>query len=129
MDWDLVTADGTRVEVKSAAFLQSWRQERLSTAIFSIAQSSSLDSGISDRDLIKRRADVYVFALLAHKDKTTLNPLDLSQWEFFVVPVGFLDQRKRSQLTITLPSLIKAGFPALRFEEIAGAIPAALTPP
>jgi len=26
-----------------------------------------------------------VFALLAHRDKATIDPLDLSQWQFFVL--------------------------------------------
>jgi len=55
----------------------------------------------------KRQADVYVFALLFHKDKNTGNPLDISQWEFFVLPTKVLDQRERSQYSITLPSLKK----------------------
>ena len=55
----------------------------------------------------KRQADVYVFALLFHKDKETVNPLDISQWEFFVLPTKVLDQRERSQYSITLPSLKK----------------------
>ena len=55
----------------------------------------------------KRQADVYVFALLFHKDKETVNPLDISQWEFFVLPTIVLDERERSQHSITLPSLKK----------------------
>jgi hypothetical protein len=31
---------------------------------------------------IKRHADVYVFALLAHTDKATVDPLSLDQWRF-----------------------------------------------
>ena len=48
---------------------------------------------------------MYVFALLAHTDQRTLDPLDVSQWQFFVVPTVSLDNRKRSQHSITLPSL------------------------
>ncbi len=61
----------------------------------------------STSDLIepRRHADVYVFALLAHREQATLNPLDLSQWEFWAVPTKALDDRKRSQHSITLNSL------------------------
>ena len=39
------------------------------------------------------------------KVKETVNPLDISQWEFFILPTKILDQRERSQHSITLPSL------------------------
>jgi hypothetical protein len=48
---------------------------------------------------------VYVFALLAHQNQATLDPLNLVQWEFYVVPTAVLDARERSQHSITLPSL------------------------
>ena len=46
-----------------------------------------------------------MFALLAHMEKATLDPLDISQWEFFVVPTTVLDSRTRSQHSITLKTL------------------------
>jgi len=42
--------------------------------------------------LSKRQAEVYVFALLAHTDQQTLDPLDLSQWEFYVVKTSEIDR-------------------------------------
>jgi len=36
-----------------------------------------------------------------------VNPLDISQWEFFVLPTKVLDEREQSQHSITLPSLKK----------------------
>ena len=48
---------------------------------------------------------MYGFALLAHKDQATLDPLDVGQWRFFVVPTWKPNKRSRSQHSITLPSL------------------------
>lgn len=53
----------------------------------------------------KRHADVYVFALLAHKEQSTLNPLNLDQWEFYVLTTTQLAEYTRSQHAITLKSL------------------------
>ncbi len=39
----------------------------------------------------KRQADVYVFALLSHRDKATLDPLNVAQWEFYILPAAVLD--------------------------------------
>ena len=41
--WDLTTPDGIRVEVKSAAYLQSWDQQRLSAISFSTRETRAWD--------------------------------------------------------------------------------------
>jgi len=56
-------------------------------------------------DASKRQADAYVFALLAHADQPSLDPLDVAQWEFYVLATTVLDERQRSQHSITLTSL------------------------
>ena len=106
--YDLITQAGVRIEVKSAAYLQSWQQNRLSRISFNVPKTLGWDRETNKfDDEKKRQADVYVFALIFHKDKDTVNPLDISQWEFFVLPTKVLDQRERSQYSITLPSLKK----------------------
>jgi hypothetical protein len=109
VDWaayDLTTADGTRIEVKSAAYIQSWRQKRPSPISFGVRETRAWDreSSTQSKD-VRRQADVYVFALLAHQDQSSIEPLDVSQWDFFAVPTMHLDTRTRSQHSITLKSL------------------------
>lgn len=105
--YDLTGPDGTRIEVKSAAFIQSWHQERLSPITFRVPKTRAWNRESNRQsEEARRQADVYVFAVLAHKDKPTLDPLDVSQWRFFVVPTAKLDNRKRSQHSITLKSLL-----------------------
>jgi len=106
--FDVQTPDRTKIEVKSAAFIQGWRQKTLSRISFGVRKTREW---IKETNLLaneaKRQADVYVFALLAHTDQETLDPLDVAQWEFFVLPTVILDQRERSQHSITLTSLKK----------------------
>ncbi|MET7639549.1 hypothetical protein [Streptomyces sp. NPDC005438] len=85
-EWDSVdirTAEQWRIEVKSAAYLQSWAQLRPSEISFSIAPATGWDAqtGLTSNDVL-RRSDVYVFCLLHHEEKQNLDPLDLSQWTF-----------------------------------------------
>ena len=104
--FDLMTRDGIKVEVKSAAYLQSWHQTKLSSVSFRTPKTRAWDPKTNGHsEVATRHADVYVFALLAHKDKRTVDPLDVSQWNFFVLPTRVLDQRTRSQHSITLPTL------------------------
>lgn len=104
--YDLVTPDGIKVEVKSAAFLQSWHQDRLSSISFRTPKTREWDATTNALSTDSRRqADVYVFALLTHTDKATVDPLDLDQWHFWAVPTSVLDARTRSQHSITLSTL------------------------
>ncbi|WP_327744092.1 hypothetical protein OHO28_22110 [Streptomyces europaeiscabiei] len=108
-EWDTVdirTPEKWRVEVKSSAYLQSWAQSQLSEISFSTAPASGWDAqtGTTSADVL-RRSDVYVFCLLHHQDKQTLDPLDLNQWTFYVLPTRLLDERCPIQKTIRLSSL------------------------
>ena len=104
--YDLYDPRGISIEVKSAAYIQSWKQDRLSTISFNCPKTLAWDPETNRQSTEKRRqAKVYAFALLAHQDQTTLDPLDVSQWEFYVIPTVVLDRRERSQHSITLKSL------------------------
>jgi len=107
-DWaayDLQAGD-IPVEVKSAAYIQSWQQSDYSAISFGYRKTRKYHADTNELDDEPSRvATVYVFALLKHQDQPTLNPLDLSQWEFYVVPTTVLDGRRRSASSITLKSL------------------------
>ena len=115
--YDLTTPDGIRVEVKSAAFIQSWEQRDYSIISFNVPKTRGWNSDTNIQESESRRqAQVYVFALLAHKDKLTIDPLNVNQWIFFVLPTAVLDARKRSQTSITLRSLQSLAGPGISYE-------------
>ena len=99
---------GLKIEVKSSAYIQSWSQKKLSSIQFLVQRTKAWDrqSNIQSKEST-RQADVYVFAELAHQDKDTINPLNVSQWQFYVLLKSVLDGRTRSQHSITLKTLIK----------------------
>lgn len=117
--YDLETEDGVKIEVKSAAYLQSWHQEKLSSIAFRVPKTRSWDP---DRNRLeneaKRPADVYVFAVLVHRDKPTVNPLNVNQWRFYVLPTRILDERTRSQHSITLKTLERLSNGSVPFQEL-----------
>jgi hypothetical protein len=130
MEWDacdLRLADGTRVEVKSAAYLQSWSQRSHSSISFDIAPKRGWDATTNvSASVVCRSADVYVFALLAHQDKTTLNPLDVSQWRFYVLPARRLDEACPAQKRIGLRPLERLAPPPVEYGGIREAVEAAV---
>ncbi|MEI6767270.1 MAG: hypothetical protein WCM76_16690 [Bacteroidota bacterium] len=104
--YDLKTPEGIKIEVKSSGFIQSWFQRSLSTISFSTKPALYWDSFTNKQsDTKKRHADVYVFCLLHHTDKTSIEPLNINQWEFYVLSTQRLNEYKRSQHSITLKSL------------------------
>ncbi len=105
---DLRTDGGITIEVKSAAYIQSWYQKRLSHISFRVPRTRgwNRETNLQDDDP-RRKADVYVFALLHHTTQATLDPLDVGQWSFYALPTHVLDERRRSQHSITLASLEK----------------------
>ncbi len=104
--YDLITPGGLKVEVKSAASIQSWAHHKLSPIKFLTPKTRAFDPA-TGRVAVKpqRQADLYVFAILAHAVQATVDPLNVSQWQFYVLPTTTLDERTRSQHSITLTTL------------------------
>jgi hypothetical protein len=118
--WDLTSPEGIRIEVKSAAYLQSWTQQNLSKIIFSIRPAQPWNSATgSFADKSQRSADAYIFCLLKHQDKETLDPLNLDQREFYILTTVELNSYRHDNATISLQSLQKltAGIPFGRIRE------------
>ena len=116
--YDLETSSGIKIEVKSSAYIQSWEQSQLSVINFRIPKTREWDRTTNKQSVeIKRQADVYVFALLVHKEKSTIDPMNVDQWEFYALPTQMLNERQRSQHSITLSSLRKLAQP-VKFDEL-----------
>lgn len=104
--FDLKTASGVSLEVKSCAYLQSWQQTKHSSIVFQIPKTRAWDPDTRRyHEVSQRQAQIYIFALLAHQEGKTLDPLNLDQWHFYAVLTSILDETAKSQSSITLKSL------------------------
>jgi hypothetical protein len=102
---DLVLPGGlVTLAVRSAAYLQSPQQTALSPISFPIEQ---------------RTATAYVFCLLAEQDPAKVNPVELAQWRFWVVPTRSLHAERQS---IGLQPLIRAHGDGMAYAELARAV-------
>ena len=121
--YDLETPEGVKLEVKSSAFLQSWWQEKEAAPRFGIARTQAWDDATGQSSEEKARwSDVYVFCLLHHRSKATLNPLDIGQWTFLVLSTAVLDERVGEQGSIGLTRLRELGAKEVPFDGIAKAV-------
>ncbi|BCI81688.1 MULTISPECIES: hypothetical protein [Mycolicibacterium] len=114
VEWDKhdLEVDGIGVEVKSAAYVQSWHQDQdLSSMIsFNIGPAKWWDARTNTYAAnAERSADVYVFCLLNGTKRDDINPLDVTQWAFHVLATSILNQKAVTQKTIRLGPLIALG--------------------
>ena len=121
--YDVKTPDGIKVEVKTSGYIQTWYQTKVSEPTFDIASKLAWDAGCNSwTDEKKRWADVYVFCLHHHKVQSNVNPLDMSQWTFYVLSTTVLDREIPEQESIRIGSLRRLGAQAVQFEGICDAI-------
>lgn len=100
-----------RLEVKCSAYLQAWEirhPEKGLEAInptFSIAPAKlpDKDGDFNDAAPRQRNNDVYIFSIYTAKSRRC-NVLDLSWWEFYVIPTFILDSNPelKERKTISL---------------------------
>lgn len=121
--YDASTENGIKVEVKSASYIQAWRQKNYSRISFRIPKTRAWNAKENTyTDEKQRQADAYVFCLLNHKDQETLNALDLSQWSFFIISTEELDRNIGNQQSLSLSSLKKIGAKKVTFKDIASTV-------
>lgn len=122
-DFDVLSAEGIKVEVKSSGYLQSWRQSRPSNIVFSGLKGRSWTPETGRSPHPEFRADVYVFAVHTCQTPDTYDPLDIRSWEFFVLPVRKV--RELGQNSIQLSRLGTIAPAAVHLENLRAEVLAA----
>lgn len=124
--YDLQTAEGIKLEVKSSAYLQAWEQKRPSTIAFGIGAKRGYDAQASAYATeASRAADLYVFCIFTEQDRAKADPLDTEQWFFLVCPTPLLNAHFPVQKSVRLSALEGLGLRRLTFVELADEIKAA----
>lgn len=125
-NYDLTSSSGAKIEVKSAAYVQTWYQEKESSISFNISKKLSWDPATDQySEKPTRPADVYVFCLLTHRAADSvenLDPLNVMQWEFYVLSTSILDRHLPERQSIGLESLKTIGAKHVRFENLGSAV-------
>lgn len=109
--YDVLTNDDISIEVKSSGYVQTWQQKGKSKIAFSIRPTRAFNSKANayERE-IKRQAQIYVFCVHNYEKKDEgLNPLDMKQWDFYILPTEKLNMEVKEQKTISLQKIIKLG--------------------
>lgn len=116
VEWDAfdLIYNGIKIEVKSSAYIQAWHKDKYSNISFNIGAKKEYDYETNKySEDIKRNADLYVFCLLKEKHVELIDPLKISQWEFFVSLTTGLDLHFPQHKTISLSSLKRIAKPCI----------------
>ena len=116
-----------RIEVKCSSLIQAWDRKSPTKPVFSIRKTLNCDIEETDtgycyvgRDHTpaKRRSEIYVFCLFSNTDRSTADPLNLDQWQFYIVPTKVLDEKCADTKTIGINGLSKLGFSPVGYHEL-----------
>lgn len=118
--WD-ITYNNVKIEVKATAYFHLWNTDGniSSQRMFSIAKANGgYDSLVAGNDELKRQNDIYVFCLVKGETKETSYPLNLDNWDFYVVPTNFLNEKCGDQKKISLNRIKKFGFKEIKYKDL-----------
>jgi len=122
---DVRGADGTRVEVKSSGYLQSWGQRKRSQPRWGLTGAKDAWNPISgsyEHDPMGR-VDVWVFALQTCRDSDAYDPLDVSQWRWWAATNVTIESF--GQKTVGISTIEKLAGQPVQWASLAGAVAAA----
>ena len=124
--WD-IDYKGKRIEVKQTICYHSW-QEKIANGKISQQRTFSITPAFTrykdSTTSYERQNDIYVFCLNTGNDEEDSYPLDMANWEFYVVPTKIINDNCTSeQKTISLGKVRKLA-PLTRFNELKNVIDA-----
>lgn len=108
VEWDAVDLRyrGKGIEVKSAAYLQSWQQEKLSEVRFGIAKKQGWDARANTyAPEPLRSANCYVFCLYPETDPNKVDVLDVNAWRFYVLATDQIERELGDQKSVGIKGI------------------------
>ena len=111
---------GKRVEVKETSYYHPWNKDKKvsSHRAYGITKANSSYDDSTCANRYERQNDVYVFCLNTGYTEEESYPLNLNNWEFYIVPTRVINENCENQKSISLQRIKKLGFAAKRYDEI-----------
>jgi hypothetical protein len=122
-DYD-VFYKGKKIEVKCCSYIQDWDQNKFSTIRWSGLKAKDLDYGnvelkrANKSKLRAYKSDIYVLSLFKHQDHSTLDILDMNQWEFYVLSRDEINTMTKGGDSVSLTRLVKNNIQSLSFNQL-----------
>jgi len=108
--FDLQLTDGRTIEIKTMSLLQAWKQKQLSSPRVVLAPTRKWEPQTGEMEKEPTfNADIYIICYFKARDHNMANPLDLSQWDFFVFTKKQITKILNGRKSISLKTLEKKG--------------------
>ncbi len=121
--FDLQVTDGRTIEIKTMSLLQAWKQKQLSTPRVVLAPTRKWEPKTGEMEKESTfNADIYIISYFKSRDHNNANPLDLSQWEFFVFTKKQVIELLNGRKSISLGTLKKKGIKPVTAHELKNTI-------
>lgn len=98
-----------RIEIKETSYYHPWNENGIVSKYrsFGITKANS-NYDIKDcENKFERQNDIYVFCLNTGNTKEESNPMNLNNWEFYIVPTSIINEKCGNNKTITLGKVRK----------------------
>ncbi|MEE0235275.1 MAG: hypothetical protein UD961_03840 [Bacteroidales bacterium] len=122
--WD-IDYRGKRIEIKETSYYHSW-QEKIAQGRISQQRSFGITPAYTkykdSTTVLERQNDIYVFCLNTGNNEEESNPLEISNWEFYVVPTAVINANcTPAQKSISLGKVRKLA-PMTRYSDLKNVI-------
>lgn len=113
-----------RIEVKETSYYHAWNEDGKCSRqrTFGITKANSAYENEGTENHYERQNDIYVFCLNTGETRDSSYPLELSNWEFYIVPTSVINEKCNDQKRISLGRIKNMGFTAKRYSEIKATI-------
>lgn len=108
---------GKRIEVKQTAYYHPFNEP----GKLSLVRRFGIQKVKNDDGTYERANDIYVFCLLNGEDEESAWPLELSHWEFYVVPTEVIDRECGNQKSVSL-SRVRTFAETVDYDNLKGSI-------
>lgn len=122
---------GKKIEIKSCARVSDSHGGRNNRICFVIPKQLCLwDEDVKDGVCTKeqlwkyecRHSDLYVFCFLAESDPLKANPMEIDQWEFYILQTFIIDRDLGDRKTVRIPTILELGGIKCSWYELRGRI-------
>ena len=109
-----------RIEVKETSYYHPWNSNGVVSKqrTFGITMANSAYENFSSVNKHERQNDIYVFCLNKGNTREESNPLNLNNWDFYIVPTSLINRHCREQKTISLGRIKRLGFLPMPYDKI-----------
>lgn len=114
---------GCRIEIKETSYYHPWNENgKVSKQrMFGITKANSNYESNETENKFERQNDIYVFCLNTGTTKETSNPMNLDNWEFYIIPTSEINKQCGDNKKISLGRVRKIA-EKKGFEEIKSCI-------